>query len=344
MCFKLFTQKFALELKKFSSKYSAKQLLLNLVNLVLLTVTLSVAQIANTIDTDHMTAQLLTDMSAAATHSAATRESLFPFGHHTDHIVTATKITHAIATPTDTTVTGISTPSANPTGPISSKQFDIFDMGIGISMGTGVGVGTGYFMNKGNPRTALCLTATSLATIMGTSAFLNHYRTEVKHLKAGFKEISEIKQAQATQAQLLTIAKQDVGASKTLIETTFGVTATTTKQLKDLAAQQELNQFHVRKLDTSIKYTSAQVSQTLAQTQANLVRKLTAQDQALTGAQTTSDNLFKRVFGLDLNKLFKTSAETDASDTSTGDITTAGTTDSKTSERSPFDNYAERWD
>lgn len=309
MCFKLFIQKLFLALKKLSAKNNSKQLLLNFVTLVLLTVTLSTTQLANTVDTDHR-------------HST-TKESLFPFGHHADHVATVAKITHDATTPN--------------IGPTSSRKFDILDMG----MSTGAGLGAGYFMSKNNPRTALLLTATSFAAIMGTGAFLDHYRTEVRHLKTGFKEISEIKQAQATQAQLLTTAHHNVGASKALIETTFGVTAATTKQLQDLAEQSALNQQDMLKLDTSIQTTNQAVAEILAKTQANLVSKIKAQDQALTDGQTTSDGLFKRVFGLDLNKLFKTRTETNANDTSPSDRTTP---DSKPSERSMFDSYSERWD
>lgn len=291
------TKKTTMALKNLSFQNTAKQLLRNSVNLILLTVILTITQLANTIEKN----------------PAPVRDSLFPYGHHVGHVITTTKATHAAIT------SGV---SANPdTNPTATFAHSYTDLGLGAGAGLSVGFGTGYFVSKGNPRTALLLTATSLAATLGAGAFLDSYHQEVKHLRAGFKEISAIKQAQDTQQQLLVTARHDVGTSKALIETTFGVTAATSQRLKDLAEQQALNKLEVSKLDTSVKTTHAQVSDTLAKTQAGLVQKIITQDNTLTDAQKTSDSWLARIFG-----------------------PRTSTTETDTKETSALNSYSERWD
>ena len=269
-----------------------KRTLLNLIYLNLVILNLSFGSALYSLETGAK--------STAATHtptaSLYSSHSLFPFGHTAGHTIKTVPAKH-VTTTADTTAT-------------SSPHYRCFDIGMGAS----VGLGAGYFMSKSNPRTALLLTATSLATATCAGIFFDNYHTEVTHLKAGFREIAAIKAAQATQHDLLATARKDICASKELIETTFGVTAATNQRLQALAAQQELNKLTVSKLDSSVKTTQAQVSQVLAQTQTHLVSKITTQAQI-------TDSWFERVFGKDK----------------------AATTDSATPERRIFDNYSERW-
>lgn len=231
-----------------------KHILLNLIYLNSIILSLSFGSVLYSLETGAKS----TTAAHTPTASFYNSHSFFPFGHSAKHVTT-----------TDTTAT-------------SSPHRSYFDIGMGV----GVGLGTGYFMGKSNPRTALLLTATSLAAATCAGIFFDNYRTEVAHLKTGFKEIAEIKAAQATQHDLLATARKDICASKALIETTFSVTDATSQRLKALAAQQEVNKTAVSNLDSSVKNTETQVSKVLAQTQANLVKKITTQEQTL------SDNWF----------------------------------------------------
>lgn len=169
----------------------------------------------------------------------------------------------------------------------------IMQRGTDLGLGASLGLGAGYCLSRSsNPRTAVLLTATSLAATLAAGAFLDSYRTEVQHLRTGFQEIAAIKAAQAAQQALLAKAHDEVRTSKILGEKTVELTTSTSKNLQELATQQALSKAEIEKLETDVSTTKKQVSRALAQTQTNLLTEIAAQ----TEAKQTRERWYQKLF------------------------------------------------